>query len=419
MSTDVTTGNYGTPIPPPPPPPPSDDGSVPTPITGQAGTGQTTTTGQTGTTSKTGAPTTDTTSIGVATDIAIPPPPTGSPVIPPPDSNSPNSPPTGAGGSGNPFFNTNPMVAITIAFTNMEEVLSYTAFVMNQIALLDMQGTKDAGKSQAQGIIQAGQANYNAEMAQGITSAFMAGFSLLQVGLSVYAFKSAKADLAKEEANVESKATSDTKKLNDYKEANPEKVEINEKVKVEKQQLVKLQKEQNDATVEIKKMEDDPTSTDFTAEIRQKETEKLARTKNIQSLKSDIAVKEDKLTDLRSLEKEQMTSTKELKDFQVKRAHNFATLIQQNQVKAIGDLIIGGVLTKTTESFQQIFSADAHLKAAYWNAYSQMASTQKEIISKGMDFSFQQWQSLNDEFSKMTQTLGEIYQKHASSFMFR
>ncbi len=98
-----------------------------------------------------------------------------------------SSPPKGSQGTGNPFFNPNPMVAFFTAFFSMLQVMKEIAMLSAKLNSMETRVIKETGKAQAQAALEQGKAAYNSDMKQAYMSIGQAGLAganaVMQVGL--------------------------------------------------------------------------------------------------------------------------------------------------------------------------------------------------------------------------------------------
>lgn len=120
------------------------------------------------------------------------------PKIPGTDDHLSGPPPTGPAGTGNPFFAPNPMVAFFRSFFNVIQLMKWNNAVATKLAMQELSLIQEMGKSQANAIIQAGKAQYDAEMAQAITAGIQAGIGAASMAMSGLCWMRASSAVSKE-----------------------------------------------------------------------------------------------------------------------------------------------------------------------------------------------------------------------------
>lgn len=94
--------------------------------------------------------------------------------------------PGGPGGTGNPFFKPNPMVAFFTSFMTLLQVMKWLEKVATKLTVIQMQGVKDTGLAQAEATLNAGKAQAAADRAQGVLTALQAAFTFGQLAGSLH-----------------------------------------------------------------------------------------------------------------------------------------------------------------------------------------------------------------------------------------
>jgi len=125
-------------------------------------------------------------------------------------------PPAGATGTGNPFFNGNPMAAFFRATFNIIQLEKFITQVATKLATSEINLIQETAKAEAGAIMQAGQAEYNAEMKQAWISGITAGIAFASVGVTGGMFlksKMAQGLVKKETEKAVTQAESDVNKV--------------------------------------------------------------------------------------------------------------------------------------------------------------------------------------------------------------
>lgn len=151
------------------------------------------------------------------------------PKPPPPSRNLSANPPAGKGGTGNPFFNANPMVTFYSAFLNVIQELKLQELVSNKLAVSDMSILVENAKDQAQDIMKQAQAQASALIKQAAMQFVQAGMQGIMAFASVKGGLEAGEEIADEAKTAAADVKNATSELEDAKAlASPQMKAVNE-----------------------------------------------------------------------------------------------------------------------------------------------------------------------------------------------
>ncbi len=114
-----------------------------------------------------------------------------------------SAPPAGAHGTGNPFFSPNPMVSFFISFQSMMQIMKEISMVAAKLSYMETLQIKETGKEQANAELEAGKAQYKADMTQAYLSIAMGALGAANAVVMARTFFRARGAINQQEKKLE------------------------------------------------------------------------------------------------------------------------------------------------------------------------------------------------------------------------
>ena len=396
---------------------------------------------------------------------------TGDPIIYGHKGATRTGPPAGPGGTGNPFFNPNPMVMFFTCFFKVMQTLKWLELVATKLCVNQMKITKEAGKSQAEATLEAGKAAFKAEMGQAITSFMQAGVSFGTLAMAGFARVKAGAAFDKQKGLKEATAKSAGDELTKAKDLNKGQMKmldhsikgktnfLNEKRVKAGQAEISENPEgpaptRPDATraspahapgaTELRRNSTAPKATEDPLEAERdahgitkeqtraqtkyegykkeakdlnksdSEAEKFADQKMERSIQKDKAKLDQFKKEEMSLEKKAGKADNKLQHYQKSEMKHIGELMQQDPdyvlYQAGAQAVNQGLM-----GLGQFFKARGDLEKAYWDSQATIFGMSMQIDMKGLDVAMSTMQDSYQQCGEIAQTLTKMADQEASS----
>lgn len=379
-------------------------------------------------------------------------------------------PPTGPSGTGNPFFNANPMVAFFRAFANSESMLKFLAWTSAKLAIFSMKTIKETGYAQAQATLNAGKAEAQGQESQawanfaqgmlGVVSLGVAGAAILRSTRSFNAEQRAKSEeAAAKKTDIEEEVSSNRDQIAKLEARNKAKLEAMEKKggdgdlqihiqKTSENKAAKKAEERGQLNAKQQKQYDEQQETDLeiienSGKRSKFEESSEFREKKMENWKQKDMERWDKMENDKAgsaketFEKEYKANEKEIKNLQAKnqqllrkRDHIDAKLKAFNagRMTHIGQAVQGdplfmmwnaigqnGSLGQLAEAYGHQAQAKAALESSYWKAWEEIAGMFLGLENKALDSAIQMQQDANQQINEQVNTINKMADQETNS----